>query len=128
MKIRCDFVTNSSSSSFILARKGGLSDRQKEAIIRLVERNYLGRPLLESGDSEQEIEDVFDRGWFHDGRITKEKIKKLLADGFNIYVGRVDFEEAEYEIAEMYGDFWDALTENQDGEHAVEVLDGSLDY
>ena len=79
MKIRCDFVTNSSSSSFILARKGGLSDRQKEAIIRVVERNYLGSLLLEAGDSEQEIEDVFDRGWFHDGRITNLNLCEIYA-------------------------------------------------
>ena len=46
MKLRCDFVTNSSSSSFVLARKGGLSDRQKQAIINFVETYFLGEEVF----------------------------------------------------------------------------------
>ena len=43
MKIRTDFVANSSSSSFILARKGALTEQQKAAIIAYVEENLLGQ-------------------------------------------------------------------------------------
>lgn len=42
MKVRTDFVTNSSSSSFILARKAELSEKQKEAIVEFVVERMLG--------------------------------------------------------------------------------------
>ena len=52
MKIRTDFVSNSSSSSFVLARKGGLNEKQKEAVIRYVEEHMMGKPLppMEEGE------------------------------------------------------------------------------
>ena len=46
MKVRMDFVTNSSSSSFILARTSKLNEKQKEEILQYVEKTFLGNSIL----------------------------------------------------------------------------------
>ena len=60
MKIRTDYVTNSSSSSFILARKEELSEAQKEAVLGYVARKMLGNAILTPSSSEEEIQKTFD--------------------------------------------------------------------
>lgn len=129
MKIRTDFVTNSSSSSFILARKSEFNENQKEAIIKLVEERLLGKILLSPDNTEEEISKVFEDDeyrWDLQDEEDQKAIRKALAEGKTIYRDVVDFEVYDFDLAEIYKSVWRALEENSDGDFVT--IDGDLYY
>lgn len=125
MKIRSDFVTNSSSSSFILARKGDWTEDQKQQMIAFVERNMLGDEILLTPNStEEEIQKEFEENDYSEEE--QDALREALEDGKTIYKGWISFECCENAYASLFQMIWDKLDYYSDGN--FEIIDDDLSY
>lgn len=122
MKLTSDYVTNSSSANFILARKGKLTKSQIQKLIKCIESKFLGEVVLKHNASEEEIQNFLNDSYLSEQQ--EQMIRDELKDGKDIYEGMVTFEEAEYNIGTIYENVWNAL---DDGDN-INFIKGDLDY
>lgn len=126
MKIRMDFVTNSSSSSFILARKPTLNEAQKEGIIRYVEKHFLGDVTLSPDSTKEQRKAWIEDEWIEDE--IKEKALSALENGCSVYSGYVNYEGADDNYAAVFEDIWRIMEENADSKEDFVAIDDDLSY
>ncbi len=124
MKTRNDFVTNSSSSSFLVAYRDGISEKQKIALAEAVLPRLLGEAVLDADSSPEDIRETAAWGWKSDQR--EEKIRAALKEGLQVHEGEVSFEETEYCYANLLQVMWEALERAGDGKFVT--IDTDLDY
>ncbi len=122
MKITTDYVTNSSSANYIIARKGKLNKNQIKKLIECIESDFLGEIVLKHNATEEEIQNYLKDAYLTDEE--EQMLREELKEGKDIYEGVVSFEEAENDIAELYDDIWTAL-EDEDN---INFIKGDLQY
>ena len=122
MKITTDYVTNSSSANYVIARKGKLNKSQIKKLIECIESDFLGEMVLKHNATEEEIQNYLKDAYLTDEE--EQMLREELKEGKDIYEGMVSFEEAENDIAELYDDIWTAL-EDEDN---ICFIKGDLEY
>lgn len=106
MKIRTDFVTNSSSSNYVIARRNELTEKQREIIFEFAKEFMMGKKVLSPQTSEAELKEYFAE--LKDAALEK-KIRKALKEGKSIYRDDITLDETIDRLMSMHYALWRGL-------------------
>ena len=120
MRYRRDYVTNSSATSYLLAQKGSLTQKQKEAVAKWVEEKVLGEIILAPEVDKGKLEVFLEEGYFDDE--VKEEARRAHEEGFSLKLGWVPFNEGK--LDDLYQSLWKALEDAE--KENFRILDGDL--
>lgn len=134
MKIRKDYITNSSSSNFMIGRKDDLTEDQKNKIIDFVKKRFLGKKIASTEQEwikyliEERYGDIVDDDgnideYSDDYDLYKEGMD-ILNKGLSIYSDWVSFEDADWTIGNIYQSLFNLLNEDEN----FKIIDDDLSY
>lgn len=132
MKFRTSFVTNSSSSSFILGLKDNLTEEQKNMILEYALDTFFGHKVASTKEELDEFYksyydvDVSNPNWREEDDYYADDYDTALEAinaGKTIRLGRVDYEDADWQLSHMYQDLWKQMDKD-----AFTGIDTDLSY